>query len=112
MYKIVRQEYNSQNILFKITETRLYIMLNPSDLFTIKKECIAQGSSILQTKIPQILDQFTQSLEQDTETNIQELKRQYQSQIIKVFENEFDFTTKYLLDIIQLRESNDSISNK
>lgn len=87
-------------------------MLNPSDLFTIKKECIAQGSSILQNKLTQILDQFAQQLEQGTETNLQELTRQYQNQITKIFENEFNFTNKYLLEIIQLRDTNDNSSNK
>lgn len=87
-------------------------MLNPSDLFTIKKECIAQGSSILQNKLTQILDQFAQKLEQGTETNLQELTRQYQNQITKIFENEFNFTNKYLLEIIQLRDTNDNSSNK
>lgn len=87
-------------------------MLNPSDLFTIKKECIAQGSLILQTKLTQILDQFAQRLEQGTETNLQELTRQYQNQITKIFENEFDFTNKCLLEIIQLRDANDNSSKK
>ena len=80
-------------------------MLNTSDLFTIKKECISQGSHILQTKLTQILDQFAQNIDQGTETNMQELKRQYQNQIIKIFENEFDFTSKYLLDIIKLKDN-------
>lgn len=80
-------------------------MLNSSDLFTIKKECISQGSHILQTKLTQILDQFAQNLDQGTETNMQELKRQYQNQIIKIFENEFDFTSKYLADIIKLKDN-------
>ena len=87
-------------------------MLNPSDLFTIKKECIAQGSLILQTRLTQILDQFAQRLEQGTETNLQELTRQYQNQITKIFENEFDFTNKCLLEIIQLRDANDNSSKK
>ena len=87
-------------------------MLNPSDLFTIKKECIAQGSLILQTRLTQILDQFAQRLEQGTETNLQELTRQYQNQITKIFENEFDFTNKYLLEIIELRGANDNSSKR
>ena len=87
-------------------------MLNSSDLFTIKKECIAQGSLILQTRLTQILDQFAQRLEQGTETNLQELTRQYQNQITKIFENEFDFTNKYLLEIIQLRGANDNSSKR
>ena len=80
-------------------------MLNSSDLFTIKKECISQGYQILQTKLTQILDQFAQNIDQGTETNMQELKRQYQNQILKIFENEFDFTSKYLADIIKLKDN-------